>query len=315
MQITFLGNFSSPHCTEVAHAATLEHLGHTVTKLQEGQARAEDILHQAQQSDLLVWVKTHGWKTPGRITMREVLQRLRRNNIPTLAYHLDLYMGLPKRWKQYRGDEYFTVEHFVTVDKLMATWLNNNTNTHGIWLPPAVFAPDCTPTQPHDTFDITFVGSGHYHQEWPHRRMLIEHLNRRYGSRFRHYGSGSRHGQIRGQALNQVYADAKIVVGDSLCPGFNYQGHYWSDRIPETLGRNGFLLMPEVPGMADWYTDRQHLAYWPYGEFAALDKLIAHYLDNEPERQQIRQNGRDLVMRRDTFAHRWTTILKDELCL
>lgn len=311
MHIAFLGNFRHPHCSEVQYTATLKSLGHTITQLQETEVNAEHILDQAGQSDLFVWVSTHGWKTPGRITMRQVLDTLRRNKTPTVAYHLDLYMGLPGRWKQYRGSDYLNaIQYFFTVDKLMATWLNGNTNTTGIWLPPSVFAPDCAPATPRKPFDIAFVGSGRYHPEWPHRKLLIEHLTRRYGHRFKHYGSGSKLGQVRGPALNQVYADAKIIVGDSLCPGFNYQGDYWSDRVPETLGRAGFLLMPQMPGIDAWYTDRQHLAYWPYGEFDQLDRLIGHYLDNETERQQIRHAGQQLVMGRDTQAHRWTTILE-----
>ena len=40
-------------------------------------------------------------------------------------------------------------------------------------------------------------------------------------------------GVVRGEKLNQLYADSKIVIGDSLSLNFDYPG-YWSDRIYET---------------------------------------------------------------------------------
>jgi hypothetical protein len=72
--ITFLGNFEVPYSSENHHAKSLESLGHTVKKLQEKKVRSEIILDKALKSDLFIWVHTHGWQTPGSMTMDGVLR-------------------------------------------------------------------------------------------------------------------------------------------------------------------------------------------------------------------------------------------------
>jgi len=71
-RIVFLGNFEVEYSSENHHAKSLEALGHTVEKLQERVARTEVILNHALNSDLFIWVHTHGWKTTGKITMDSV---------------------------------------------------------------------------------------------------------------------------------------------------------------------------------------------------------------------------------------------------
>ena len=74
--IVFLGNFEVSYSSENHHASSLESLGHTVTKLQERKAKTQTILEKALESDLFIWVHTHGWETVGNITMDDVLKQL-----------------------------------------------------------------------------------------------------------------------------------------------------------------------------------------------------------------------------------------------
>lgn len=313
MKVAFCGNFRVSYTTESHHALSLEALGHTVIRLQESEATTEQIHAVAKDSDLFVWVHTHGWPHRGGLTMKQVLDKLRAAGVLSLGWHLDLYMPLQKRWKAYQNSEYLTaLDWFVTVDREMAAWINENrTTTRALWKRPGVYHGDCELRMPAKPFDVAFVGSGKYHPEWPHRGMLLGHLKQRYGKRFRHYGTGAEYGHVRGKELNQVYADARVVVGDSLCPRFAYNGLYWSDRVPETLGRGGTLLMPRVPGMDQWYKDREHLAYWDFGEFGQLDILIHEYLNHGAERQKMRQAGQALVANRDTYQHLWAEVLTE----
>ena len=75
--IVFLGNFRVDYTSESHHAKTLESLGHTVVRMQESEAKSENIYKAALNSDLFVWVHTHGWKTPGRYDMERVLEILK----------------------------------------------------------------------------------------------------------------------------------------------------------------------------------------------------------------------------------------------
>jgi hypothetical protein len=95
--ITFLGNFRVDFTSESHHAKSLESLGHKVIRMQETEARSEHILDSALNSDLFIWIHTHGWNTPGSLTMEEVLDRLKENKITTMTYHLDLWFGLQRQ--------------------------------------------------------------------------------------------------------------------------------------------------------------------------------------------------------------------------
>lgn len=304
MRIGFLGNFRVAYTSETHHAASLESLGHTVVRLQESVATADQIRTTVRTCDILIWIHTHGWYTRG---VEDVLSDLRARNIPVITYHLDLWKGL-RREKDIQTDPYWQVDHFFTVDRLMAEWLNDNTNVRGHYLTAGVYDRECHMAAPRARFDVAFVGSRRYHPEWPWRPQLIDWLGSTYGRGFRHYGNGGL-GVVRGAELNQVYADAKIVIGDSLCLGYTYPD-YWSDRVYETLGRGGFLIHPRVPGMERQFEDGKHLIFYDYGDLDQLRKLIDYYLTHDDEREEIRRTGHEHVKARHTYIDRWTEILE-----
>lgn len=314
MHIVFYGNYGVDYSSESHHAKSLESLGHTVTRLQEPKVHAKDIEAEALKSDLFCWVKTHGWHTDG--DMIEVLRNLRVAGIPSITYHLDLYRPIPERWAQYKDDPYMlALDHFFTVDAQQADWLNANTDVKGHYLPPGVYGAECYPTSQPSPWanDVVFVGSRGYHSGHKHRQLLLDHLERRYGPRFTRCAGDAHSGTIRGDELNRLYSNSKIVVGDTYCTPwdgkpYNYP-NYWSDRLPESLGRNAFLAMPYVRGMEQHFTDGEHLVFWKFGDFDALDAKIDYYLEHDDEREKIRRAGHEHVKANHTYKHRWQTIL------
>ena len=307
MRVTFLGNFQVPYSSETHHAASLESLGHHVVRLQETHATVDNILTEALVSDMFVWVHTHGWDTPG---IELVLARLREERIPTITYHLDLWMGLARE-RDMRSGPYWDIDHFFTVDKLMADWLNSNTPVKGHFLPAAVFDKDCyisTEPSPHAN-DVIFVGSRRYHPEWLWRPQLIDWLRETYGTRFTHIGGDGDTGTLRGDDLNRAYANSKVAVGDTLCLGFKYP-YYASDRLFEAPGRGGFQIFPRIHGLEDWFTDGENIRFFDYGDFDQLKILIDYYLENDAEREQIRVAAHEHVVDHHTYRQRWSNIVK-----
>lgn len=304
-----LGNFLVPYCSEVHHARTLESMGHTVVRIQEGQVPTGRIVREALQSQLFVWVHTHSWRNQGNISMPDILEALRRRNVPAIAYHLDAFCGIPSRWETYKRDEYITggLSHWFTVDAALADWLNEHPviKTKGVYLPAGVLEAECylaRPTRP--LAEVAFVGSYRYHPEHPHRQKLIDWLRKTYRDRFSLYGQDA--GKvIRGAELNQLYADTKIVVGDS----FKVSYPYFSDRAFETLGRGGMLIHPRALGMEAIFKDREHLAYYDYDDFDQLKGLIDHYLADDTAREKIRLAGHEHVRAHHTYTVRWKHIL------
>lgn len=313
MNIVFLGNFGVSYSSENHHAATLRALGHEVIALQEGRVNAKDVMQVAISSDLFVWVHTHGWETEGN--MVAVLDYLKGAGIPSLTYHLDLWLGL-ERQKDLAADSFYQhIEHFFTVDKLMADWFNENTSVKGHYLPAGVFEPECQMYVDNgQTRDIIFVGSKGYHPEWPYRPQLIDWLKSTYGERFTHVGGDGEIPTTRGAALNRLYRDSKIVIGDTLCKGFDYP-YYLSDRIFETTGRGGFIVHPKIEGLEKlFHADsgpNQEIATYDFGNFDQLKIIIDHYLSHDEEREAIRLRGHERTKRDHTYTSRWKTILTE----
>ena len=307
-KIVFLGNFRVDYSSESHHAKTLESMGHTVIRLQETEATSEEVLELSKKSDLLIWIHTHGWNTPGRYGMDQVLHTLANYKIPTMTYHLDLWFGLNRQKDLSSHPVYKYIGHFFTVDKKMADWFNKKTNVKGHYLPAGVYDKECIFKEVSMKRDIVFVGSKIYHKEWQYRPKLINWLQDTYGTRFEHYGSGGK-SNIRGISLNKLYWTSKIVVGDTLCINFKYPD-YWSDRVYETLGRGGFLIHPYISGMEREFENKKHLVFYEYGNFEQLKELIDYYIEHDEEREAIRKAGHELVKENYTYKDRWEHILK-----
>jgi hypothetical protein len=310
MKITFLGNFQVDYSSETHHKKSLESLGHQVVPLQETQAGSETILDEAMSSDMFIWVHTHGWQTPGSMTMNTVLSYLKRASIPTVTYHLDLWLGLQRQSDLNKDSVYRSISHFFTVDPHMADWFNNNTDVKGHYLPGGVFGEECYMKSPsQEKNDVIFVGSKGYHPEWRYRPELITWLEINYPSRFKRYG-GDGLGVVRGDDLNQLYANTKVVMGDSLCIGFNYAG-YWSDRVYETTGRGGFIIHPEIEGLEKQFKYGEEIVTYKFNDWEGLKKKIDYYIDHDDERENIRKAGHERTKNNYTYAKRWEHIINE----
>jgi hypothetical protein len=312
-RISFLGNFEVPYSSENHHAASLESLGHTVIKLQERRAKARQIYNEALDSDLFIWVHTHGWNTPGSIDMVDVLHELKRRGITTMTYHLDLWFGI-EREKDLKADSFYTsIGHFFATDKLMCDWFNKNTKVKGHFIPAGVYDKETYIHKDYDANnfenDIIFVGSKRYHHEHSYRPKLIDFLKDTYGKRFLHVGGDGDTGTVRGEALNRVYAKSKIAIGDSLNINFNYP-YYTSDRLFESTGRGGFTIYPKIVGL-DEYFNEDEIVWYQHGNLDDLKQKIDYYLEHEQEREAIRKNGHERTKREHTYVHRWQQILKE----
>ncbi len=311
MRIVFWGNFIVDYCSEVHHAKSLEALGHEVIRMQETVATSDQVLAEALKSDMLVWVHSHS-PDFDKITkpMNEVHAALNAKNIPIVAYHLDLYMPLTERWGDYVKHPYFNdLDYFFATDKLMCDWFNENTSVKGRYIPAGVYDKECIPAHDKEKSGIIFAGSKGYHPEWPYRPKLINWLAETYPAQFTHVG-GDGIGTVRGGALTEMYHNAKVVVGDSLVLNFDYP-YYWSDRVYETLGRGGFLIMPYIKGLDEEFEDGKHLVFYEFNDFAQLKSTIDFYMANDEAREYIRRQGQKHVMDNYTYRHRWEYILKE----
>jgi hypothetical protein len=291
-----------PWSTEWQVANTLEAMGHEVLRLQENAVGWEVVVDVASRCDLFLWTTTWNRDPEGAFA---ALKELRARCVPTAGLHLDLYFGTGRE-SQVHEHPFFRCEHVFTADgghdaEFAAAGVNHH------WSPPAIYAPDVETGTPDGMYacDVAFVGSYPYpHPEHAQERArLIRFCQSEWGGRFRLWRGG-----VRGRALADLYSTAKVVIGDSCLAG--KVPRYWSDRIPETLGRAGFLLHPWVEGIDEHYTDGEHLRLFEAGDFGQVRGIVRHYLADEQERRTIARAGQAHVREHHTYDHRLRALIE-----
>lgn len=313
LRIAYVGNFAPPHSTENHVVRALRSRRHTVTALQENSPATWSRLTRDRLAfDVVLWTRTAwDWPRLGLTVERawavqiEALGRLRSLGIPTIGYHLDRWWGLARE-HEVAEEPFFCVDLLVTADGGHdAEW--ERAGVAHAWLPPAVSTAEARPGTRRASYaaDVGFVGSwqGGYHAEWPHRAELVGWLMHTYGERVRFWPAPGRQA-VRGAALRDVYASVKVLVGDSCLAGG--ASRYFSDRVPETVGRGGFLVHPHVDGVTDGthYTAGEHLATWPLGDWDRLRDTIDAALADDAGRAAVAGAGRRHVLAHHTYERR-----------
>lgn len=315
LTVVQVGNFSRPWCSEVHFAGSLRLLGHRVVQLQEDEMDWSTLVAtvEVEGAQVVMWTRT--WPAEMSV-VAPVLAELEARGIPTVAVHLDRWHGLDRE-HQVRDQPFFRCSLVVTPND-DPRWAEDGVNH--LWLPPGVYGPECEPVQPNPRrwpFDVVFVGSHPYpHPEWAkYRSNLLSAFQRAFRYRF---GILPRRGvPIRGRDLQELYATVPVILGDSCLSGDSYQ--FWSDRVPETLGRGGLLIHPFVQGgigpeTDDWYTadvggEEDDLMGYVLGDFAEAVDHARWAVAHPEEVADVRANGRATVLGRDTYSHRMATVL------
>lgn len=303
MRFAYIGNHSTPHSTESHVALALENNGHTVVRIQEAAKtwRWMGTSVAAAECDAVLWTTTYDFAPPD--TFPEQRTWLAACPVPVIGYHLDLWWGLDRESRVWESP-FFRCDLVCTADGGHPDQWEQAGVRH-CWFPPGVSAAECEPGTYRDELAsaLLFVGSwqGGYHAESRHRHELVEWLRKR-GCRF---VPAKGQPALRGAALRDLYASAKVVVGDScMVPNLPC---YWSDRIPETCGRGAFLLHPNVEGL-----DRHHphLVTWEAFDWGEADRLVDRYLADGDAREQVAILNRDHVLSFHTYEVRMRQLVE-----
>jgi len=321
MHVAYIGNFRAPHSTENHVARAMRADGHTVSMLQEDDTVSWSwIARPTMPVDVLLWTHTGGFPPGDEIWQHENLKSFRIwSGAPIVGVHLDRWWGLPRETQ-------ITVDRkafFHTPDVLYTADGGHDQRwaDQGIvhrWFPPGISAPECEPGIRSGLLesDVAFVGSwqGGYHPEWPHRRQLVDWLQ---ASPFNvTFWPPPGQPAIRGTKLRALYASTKVVVGDSCLvpyPNGDPVCRYFSDRIPETIGRGGYLIHPRVAGVTDGtlYTEGEHLGCWGLGDWDELGYQIETALQHPDQRAAVTAAGRAHVLADHTYEVRMRRLLAE----
>jgi hypothetical protein len=315
-RICLIANFSVPWSTGSDLRRTLEGMGVEVWAFQEENLAGWSALLTAVKAkagvDAVIWNVTPSLSARiPRELHREVQFRARTAGIPTIGFHLDRWWGLQRQADVYTH-AFFQSEWVFTADGHPQPWKEAGVNHE--WLPPAVapFHIGRGHPLPQYQASITFVGSWrrYGHHEWSHRERLVRFLRTTYGPAVTLWPEQPNR-PLRGGDLASLYASVDIVVGDScLVPDDDGRPYtrFWSDRIPETLGRGGFLIHPWVEGLDDRY-----VVTWALEDWNGLKDRIDHYNSHPDEARARADAGMAYVAAWHTYDDRMFHVLAKAL--
>lgn len=308
-KVVYVGNFRPEYSTENDVADALARLGTQVVTVQEDDwAQGRCGMPDPDSVDMVLWTRT--WPVPSALA--EVsLQPFKAAGVPVVGYHLDRWWGLSRSRDLYSDPYWAWMDTFFTADPGTAHWARLGVNA--VWTPPAVSERHLEPVTlprhaPYPNAVVAFVGNTDetsYHPEHQHRFAMLDVLRRRYGSSFVEIPGRGRPA-IRGPALTHIYGTVPVIVGDSCLAGLDA---YWSDRVPETVGRAGLLVHP----WTDWagqYEPGQHLLCWRLGDWDGLCGLIDSALADSAGRDRVRFEGAAHVRAGHTYTVRMRRVLE-----
>lgn len=315
-RLLYIGNFRPSHSTENHVAATFRSLGWDVAQAQQdelsGRAAWAALSTRAREADLVLYTKTHRWGLDANMA-RTLWATLSRLEIPTASLHLDLYWGIPEREVLFRDDPLFTVRHVFTADGDPHPW-----DRYGIrhrWLRAGVFADEAFPGAPDEKwsrYKVAFIGSSvGYHRQWPYRERMLAALGSWFGDDLLVY---PRRGQsaLRGWALNDLYASVPVIVGDTMSFA-KEKARYWSDRVYETLGRGGYLIMPRIDELQRELAEVPSVEWYEWGDFDELIRKVQNAVDAIQWRPSARASAVDegsrWIRHNATYTHRVVQML------
>lgn len=297
-KIVYLGNFTRLY-DEEGIAKSLEKLGHTVIRIAEQGYIAttpQEIVKEGP--DFVLYAKL---KIP-MVWRQGFFQAMRDYKIKTVCWIPDLFIGLGREKYINVPESIFQADFVCTPDgghdeKWKEWGINHHTLRQGI------YDEECYSGEAQNLpSSIAFVGT--QNGEFPYRQKLMMELARHYSDMFRWYGRLTSY-EIRGSHLNELFASIPIIIGDSV-----YSPQYWSNRIYETLGRGGFLIHPNIPGLEKEFIYYKHFVPYDYGDMDGLFEKIDYYLTHDTERKFIAQQGQEFVKENHTLLHRCRQLLK-----
>jgi len=300
VKILLAGYLAEPSSTVVFMKKVLEELGQEIVPFdyrwerrtfgnEEMQVKMIELVRQ-ESPDIFLLMKGEGISP---LTLREIKK----------TCHVSLrYMDSPiPRWLIRLGrvaDSFFVTAGGV-VEKYRRLGFSN---VYHLWegCDPRVHQYIETDT-PLYQCEVAFVGTNKAGRE-----QLLRQVKKR-GFHLKIWGSPSwpanfpYQGELRdGRNFARVCSGAKIILGLN---DNNSIPDYFSDRAFLTLACRGFHLTSYVPGLEKWFTNKEHLVWFPFrgrwkGRYGECLELIDYYLKRPEERKRIAESGQKHV-----YAH------------
>lgn len=264
------------------------------------------IVLKCKDADMFVWMRTI--RKESDMEMTRMVRQIQSFGVKTVGLHMDLYHAVPSRAGKVGKTAFWSLQWHFTADGTDPRAFERAGVNH-YWMPPALaldlikpLAPDRL-RYPH-RYVFTGQTGGFTGAHGKHRRQLLSWAQEKYGRDMALYGrSEGSLPPIRGDALTTLYQSAHVVLGDSGGgPDDSAVDHYWSDRVPNVMGRGGLLAHDDRPGFAECGYNRDNMIIYPRGDFETLGRMIAG--TSSSQRLRMINNAQQIIRDRHLWRHR-----------
>lgn len=296
MKIVYIAKFQRIEDEEII-AEALEANGVDVVRIDEGKYKTDEYIEMIKtfEPDYVMFAKLRTIEHP-----RVLLAKLKELGIKTISWTFDLLIGHPPREAVLDTMEFLKADYVFMTDggreaQYKSKGINKKLVRQGI---PEKF---CYKLDRPKKYDIVFLGSSN--PTFPYRQQTMEFLQKTYGDRFHWLGRNT--SEYRGDKLNELVAETKIFIGDSM-----WGASYWSNRVYELVGRGAFLITPRVPDLEKEFEYYKEIVPYDYKDYEGLKEKIDYFLQHDKKREQIAEAGFKRVKKEYLYKHRVKQLLE-----
>lgn len=254
------------------------------------------VVAECKGADLFIWAREHNRDPDG--DAYAMLREIENMGIPTVGVHMDLYWGINIREPRVGSIDqpWWSCQYVFTADGGNQDRFSERGVNH-LWMAPAMgvrFFGRHEPTPRSGRLFASFLGSNVRQIHTSHRYDLVTWASKRYGKQFKHFGLAKK---LYGSAINQMCSTTRFVLGDSAPAPF-----YWSDRVPNIMGRGGLLAYPRTPGLQELGFDESNMLLYDRYKFEELGDRMDSMSDRDVA--EMSEAGLELVASRHMWKHR-----------
>lgn len=269
-------------------------------------SQPDDVVNLCKSADLFIWARMHNHDPIG--DAHGMLRRIEDLGVPTVGIHMDLYWGIANREPRVGATDqpWWSCQYVFTADGGNHERFKERGVNH-YWMPPAMgvrFFGRHEPARGSRRLSASFIGSNVRQIHTNHRSELINWAKRRYGNGFRHFGLAKK---LYGSDINQMCSTTRVVLGDSAPSPF-----YWSDRIPNIMGRGGVLAYPRTEGLEQLGFNDDNMLMYDRFKFDELGERIDSMSD--AELKSVSDAALGLIEGSHMWTHRLMQIKEMVLC-
>ncbi len=169
-------------------------------------------------------------------------------------------------------------------------------------------------------YDVSFIGGFH-----PYRKWFIDTLKKR-GINIVAFGNGWENGPLALEEMNELFAISKINLNISNSNSFDmrYLFSHWKaiallvrskKSASQIKARNfeipyfrGFELSDYIPTLESYFDIGEEIVC--YNNVDEAEMLIKYYLENEDERERIKEQGHIKALNHHGYIHRLKNVLE-----